>query len=161
MERDPAILQRVPIFGGLTPGTLDFLLSVAATTEVPAGEPFFRQGEHGDAFFLLEAGQVEIIKEASDGRALRIRTLEAGDCFGEMALLAVMPRSATVRAVTDCTAVRITSGDLFRLYERDLAQFTMLTMNLGREVCRRLHATDELLFRLAPDAAAAEGETPK
>ena len=59
----------------------------------------------------------------------------------------LFPRSASIRALADCSAIELTPDDLLRLYEHDLEQFTLVQMNIGREVCRRLRATDELLFR--------------
>ena len=76
-----------------------------------------------------------------------MREFVPGDCFGEMALMDLFPRSASIRALADCTAIELTPDDLMRLYEHDLEQFTLVQMNIGREVCRRLRATDELLFR--------------
>jgi hypothetical protein len=51
-----------------------------------------------------------------------------------------------VRAEEDCSAIEITPADLMRLAETDMEQFALIQMNIGREVCRRLRATDELLF---------------
>jgi CRP-like cAMP-binding protein len=53
-----------------------------------------------------------------------------------------------VRAEEDCRALELGADDLLALFERDPEQFTLVQMNIGREVCRRLRATDELLFRL-------------
>jgi CRP-like cAMP-binding protein len=76
-----------------------------------------------------------------------VRELGPGDCFGEMALMDLFPRSASVIARDDCRALEIAAGDLLDLYEHDVEQFALVQMNMGREVCRRLRATDELLFR--------------
>jgi CRP-like cAMP-binding protein len=60
----------------------------------------------------------------------------------------IFPRSATVCAVEDCRAIEIATSALQRLAERDMEQFALIQMNIGREVSRRLRATDELLFRV-------------
>jgi CRP-like cAMP-binding protein len=65
-----------------------------------------------------------------------------------MALLDLFPRSASVRAVDDCRAIEIGSAALYRLFEHDAEQFALIQMNIAREVCRRLRATDERLFQL-------------
>lgn len=75
-----------------------------------------------------------------------LRTLNEGDCFGEMALIDNGPRSASVRAVEDCVAIEISATDLYRVYELDLKQFALIQMNMGREVCRRLRQADDMLF---------------
>ena len=148
MSQPIEVLQSLAVFAGLTRGTLEFLLARAKPVVVDAGHYFFREGDAGCALYVLESGHVEALK-ARDGKVLHLASLGPGDCVGEMALLAVTPRSASVRATTRCEALRIENGDLRALYTHDLEQFAMIMMNMGREVCRRLYATDELLFRVA------------
>jgi CRP/FNR family cyclic AMP-dependent transcriptional regulator len=76
-----------------------------------------------------------------------LQYLARGDCFGEMALIDLNPRSASVVAVEDCIALEISHQALYVLYEHYLEQFTLIQMNL-REVSRRLRALDERLSRL-------------
>ena len=57
------------------------------------------------------------------------------------------PRSASVRAAEDCTALRVSAANLYQVYARDLKQFALIQMNMSREVCRRLRDSDERLFR--------------
>ena len=145
MERDAALLRDVAAFAGLTRETLAFLLERADTVEVAAGDHFFAEGEQGDSIFILEAG-VAAVDRSVDGRVYRVRTLDRGACFGEIAVLSIVRRTAAVRAIEDCVAVRITAGHLRQLYAADLGQFTMLVMNLGREVCRRFVDLDRRYF---------------
>jgi hypothetical protein len=51
-----------------------------------------------------------------------------------------------VRASQDCSAIRISSADLYRIYGHDLKQFALIQMNMGREVCRRLRDANSRLF---------------
>jgi CRP-like cAMP-binding protein len=95
---------------------------------------------------VLEAGRAVVMK-AWRGRDFILNDLGPGDCFGEMALMDLQPRSASVRAETDCRAIEVGNDDLLHLYACDVEQFALLQMNIGREVCRRLRATDDLLFR--------------
>jgi CRP/FNR family transcriptional regulator, cyclic AMP receptor protein len=57
------------------------------------------------------------------------------------------PRSASVRAVEDCTAIRLSAANLYQIYQQDLKQFALIQMNMGREVTRRLRKPDNQLFR--------------
>lgn len=141
------LLQRMPIFGALRDDTLDFLLGQTKPMAVRAGEFFFREGDVPNGLFVLEQGQASVLK-GWDGHPVLLRHLNVGDCFGEMALMDLQPRSAAVRADVDCEALRLDSGDLYRLCKHDLEQFAVIQMNMGREVCRRLRAVDEDLFRL-------------
>jgi CRP/FNR family cyclic AMP-dependent transcriptional regulator len=147
------MLQRMPVFGAIREDALRLLLEHCRPVEVPAGGYFFRENDAADSMFVLEAGRASVIKSWR-GREFVLHGLDAGDCFGEMALMDLFPRSASVRADEDCRAIELTNADLLHLFERDAEQFALIQMNIGREVCRRLRATDNLLFR------ATVGDTP-
>ncbi|MET0542413.1 MAG: cyclic nucleotide-binding domain-containing protein [Variovorax sp.] len=140
------MLQQMPIFGGISEATLEFLLAPAPTVDVPAGDFFFQEGDSPHGMFVLEAGRVTIFKSWK-GRSLLLHRLKQGDCFGEMSLLDLSPRSASVRADAPCTAVALTPANLYRLYEHNTAQFALIQMNIGRELSRRLRIVDDLLLR--------------
>ncbi|MDF1811469.1 MAG: cyclic nucleotide-binding domain-containing protein, partial [Verrucomicrobiales bacterium] len=90
-------------------------------------------------------GQVAVLKEWEDKEFL-LRKLKVGDCFGEMALMDFLPRSAAVVAVEDSKAIQIKPPTMREVFAADIEQFTMIEMNMGREVCRRLRASDKLIF---------------
>jgi len=150
MADSTELLRKISIFGALRPDTLDELLGKAKRMEVAAGEIFMREGEPGGDLYIVESGRAEVFKERSGkgGKPVRIRLaeLQRGDCFGETSILAIMPRCASVAAMTDCTALRLLNTDLLDLYQRDIHEFAVLILNLGREVARRLWVTNELLL---------------
>jgi CRP-like cAMP-binding protein len=148
-----AMLQRMPIFGALEERALQLLVEASRPAEVLAGEAFFREGDEARSMFVIESGHAVATRRWKD-RDVELNRFGPGDCFGEMALMDLHPRSATVRALEDCRAIEFGPPELMRLYEADLEQFTLLQMNLGRELSRRLRATDDLLF------SAAMGEMP-
>ncbi|HEY2255630.1 MAG TPA: cyclic nucleotide-binding domain-containing protein, partial [Variovorax sp.] len=134
------LLQQMPVFGAVTAQTIEFLLAAAPVLALPRGAYFFHEGDPPKGMFVLESGRVTIAKSWGDHQLL-IRRLGQGDCFGEMALLDLFPRSASVRADEDCSAIEITSANLYRLYEHDIEQFTLIQMNIAREMSRRLRVT--------------------
>jgi CRP/FNR family transcriptional regulator, cyclic AMP receptor protein len=148
------LLQRMPIFGAIDEAALRFLLSRARQATRAAGEHFFLEGDEAQSMFVLATGRVSVTKRWQ-GRDYMLRPLGPGDCFGEMALMDMHPRSASVRADAGCHALELGTDDLLALYERDAAQFALIQMNMGREVCRRLRELDEMLFR-----AQMNGELP-
>ncbi len=140
------LLQQMPIFGAIDDEALQFLLDPVPSITVAKGDYFFRENDPADRMYVLESGRVAVFKEW-DGRELLLRHLGEGDCFGEMALLDLFPRSASVRAVDDCRAIALGPEHLYRLYEHDAKQFAMIQMNIGREMSRRLRDVDDRLFR--------------
>jgi CRP-like cAMP-binding protein len=152
------LLQSMPVFGAIRNDALEILLRHAREVAVLAGDFFFRENDPASSMFVLEAGRAAVVK-GWQGRDLVLHTLGAGDCFGEMALMDLFPRSASVRADEDCRAIEFSATDLLHLFERDAEQFALIQMNIGREVCRRLRAADELLFQARMGEAGAGPET--
>jgi len=145
-KRSREMLQGMPVFGGISEQTLGFLLQLADTHVVASDHYFFHEGDNATSMFVLEEGRAAVLK-SRDGNELEIDQLEQGDCFGEMALLDLYPRSCSIRAIGPCKVKEISQLSLFKLYEQDLEQFTIIQMNIGREISRRLRLSSEKLFQ--------------
>src|SRR5436189_34783 len=92
-KAQPDRLLAIEMFAPLPAPTLELLASSLERISVPAGETVFRQGDHGDHFYIVDSGEIEI---EIDGRVANV--LEPGDHFGEIALLRDISRTATARA---------------------------------------------------------------
>jgi CRP-like cAMP-binding protein len=139
------LLQQMPIFGGIRTEILQLLLALCPIVSAPANEFFFREHDQADSMFVLEIGKIAVLKSWR-GQDYLLQSLKEGDCFGEMAAMDLCPRSASVRAVEDCIAIRISAAHLYEVYAQDLKQFALIQMNMGREVCRRLREANNRLF---------------
>jgi CRP-like cAMP-binding protein len=144
------LLQGMPFFGAISDRSISLILELSETLSIQAGDYFFHQGDRGDSLYLLEKGRVVIFKKAGSQQHI-MRHVETGDCFGELALIDFTPRSASVLAETDCTAIKIPSSALHRLYQQDPEQFLIIQMNIAREVSRRLRASDDRWFQFQID----------
>ncbi len=144
-EHKLSFLKGIPAFGALTPSALSFLVQHAHFVSVPKEQYFYHENDPAESFYVLETGKVMVLKNW-EGQEYRLRYLEAGDCFGEMALIDMMSRSASVKAVTDCHSLELNIDDLHQLYKHDIEQFLILYMNLAREISRRLRIADRRLF---------------
>ena len=100
------LLQQMPIFGGISHDTLGYLQDQAHIVSVPQGEFFFDEGELADAVYVLDKGQAFVYKSWR-GDNYRLNSLHVGDCFGEMAIIEMSRRSAAVKAVENCEAIRL------------------------------------------------------
>jgi CRP/FNR family transcriptional regulator, cyclic AMP receptor protein len=152
------LFQGMPVFGAIHDDALQVLLDHASTVVLAKGEYFFHENDQASSMFVLESGRAAVIKRWQD-RDYVLNNMVAGDCFGEMALLDLFPRSASVRAEEECHAIELAAADLLLLYEHDAEQFALIQMNIGREVSRRLRVTDELLFRALMGEKPADPET--
>ena len=151
------LLKKMPVFGGAKDETLAFILEQTRDFMVGAGECFFREGDRAESIYVLEGGRVEVVR-SHDGQDVRLNELGPGDCFGEMSLIECRNRSATVRALEDCTAIELPLETLHALYEHDLDQFALIQMNIAREISRRLRAADRRIFESMVAARETGGE---
>jgi CRP-like cAMP-binding protein/predicted MFS family arabinose efflux permease len=95
-ERELQLLRGIDIFKPLPPPVLESLARALVPVSVEPGREVFRQGELGDRFYIVAAGEVDIV---SDGRVVAVTG--PGGYFGEISLLRDVPRTATVRAKDD------------------------------------------------------------
>jgi len=106
-----ADLGAMPIFSHLDSSQLQALAGAVKPVRYPVGARIVVQGEPGDRFFALRAGQVAVEVELPSGLSREVARLGPGDCFGETALLDRVPRTASVRALTEVEAAVLTSAD--------------------------------------------------
>jgi hypothetical protein len=90
------LLLRVPVLAVLAPRIVERLARDAVPEDVPSGEVVVRTGDPGSLFYVIASGRVDVTVDGT-----LVRELGAGDWFGEIALLHDVPRTATVRALTD------------------------------------------------------------
>jgi hypothetical protein len=106
-EGDIALLRTVEVFDPLPLPALEQLATGLTSRRVASGATVFSQGDAADGCYVIESGRAEVV---GDGR--RVATLGPGDLVGEIALLRRVPRTATVRALTDLD-LRHLEGDRF------------------------------------------------
>jgi putative peptide zinc metalloprotease protein len=112
-------LRDLPLFAGAAPRQLDLLAVKLQIRAFQPGEVLLRQGDPGDAFYIVREGSVEVVGR-QDRRSKRLSILKAGDFFGEVALLRNQPRSATVRGMSEGSVWRLERDDFRELVGRYL-----------------------------------------
>jgi CRP-like cAMP-binding protein len=141
---DREFLARTPIFGGLPGEVLDRLNAAAAIVDMPAGAQLVGEGELAKHLFIVCEGGLEILKRGSHGSPVRLAVL-AGDCVGEMPLIDIQPRSATVRAVGPSVVFRVDHGEIARLRQASTEVYTLLVLKHRARDQRRLRRADQVL----------------
>ena len=131
-----AVFQRLPLFRDLGRRTLDELTEELTWFSLPAGEPLFHQGAHGDALFVLVSGMLAVTINDNRGRTRRIGYIHAGETVGELALISGEPRSATVTALRDSTLFGLDQSAFQRLIDRHPATSGQLLRMLAERQVR-------------------------
>ena len=144
----PGELRSIGLFGAMSDEVLAHLTSSLSVMTPSAGDVVFREGDEASDMYVVISGEVEILKRSKRGVDERVALLGPGDWFGEMSIVDVQPRSATVRALAPGRLLRITAADLDALYRHDVKSYVLIVLNMARELSRRLRVADGILADL-------------
>lgn len=136
-------LRSVPLFASLGDEDARTLRGLLTVRRLPRGALLFRQGDAGDAMFLIEAGRVRVYITDEAGEEVTLAELAHGDFFGEMSLVEGKPRTANVRAVEDTRLAALSREDFIGFVRRN----TDVALAMVSAISERLRRTDELLRR--------------
>ncbi len=125
------LLANVPLFAGLSKRELGDIAYVADELDVPAGRTLMKEGERGREFLVIETGTVKVTRK---GRP--VRELGPGDWFGEIALIADIPRTATVTTTSEVRVLVLTD----RAFDKLIRDVPSITYKVLRSVGDRLAA---------------------
>ena len=142
-----AFLSKHSMFGGLTEEELEVIHKLLDEKHYAKGSCILHQGEPNNSVYFILDGSVSIRKHSlsDDAKDREITVLHTGDSFGEMELIDIQSCAASVVCLTDTTVITLSNKGLYTLSKSHLMTYTMIILNLAREISRRLRDTDNLL----------------
>jgi CRP-like cAMP-binding protein len=141
-----SLLARAPLFADLEPTELRSLGAEARRRTYPKGDYICRQGDPGEALFVLIDGRVKVFVTSEEGDEMILATLQPPDVFGELALIDGGPRSASIQALEPATVLLLTRATLLDLVSREPAVSEVLLRSLGGLVRRMIEQAGDLVF---------------
>jgi CRP-like cAMP-binding protein len=162
LEEIITFLLEADMFGDLDPNELSQIVHIMQVQGLRPGQYVFREGDEGDAWYVIYEGEVEVIKDPGTGPRV-LAVLGRLSCFGEMAILDGSSRSATVRARTDATAFRFPRVDFDELLSDNTLAAYKLVLQMALVLVSRQRATTTRLVELLQqdaDPAVREGLEP-
>lgn len=144
-------LPSIALFGGLEEKTLRRIIKLMGEHHFEKDAEICKQGEAGRAMFLVREGEVVVYRDNEEGRRMKMIRMGPGEFFGEMTLIDIQKRSATVLAQKASLIFSLSNRDLYTLYQEDVAGYVMVLQNLCRELSRRLRATNQRLQTMASE----------
>jgi len=129
------------LFRDLAEEVIGKIADMAVTRELAAGQILFSKGDPGDALYGVMSGRIRISAGAPSGKEVVLNTIEAGEVFGEIALLDGRPRTADAVAAVHSELMRIRRRDFIHYMESE----PRLATHLLEMLCQRVRATSELV----------------
>jgi CRP/FNR family transcriptional regulator, cyclic AMP receptor protein len=143
-----AFLLATPFFGGLSDASLDLLVSMLVERRFEVGATVVAEGEPGRSMFIVHSGKLDVSRRADAEHAIHMADLEPGDFFGEMTLIEMQNRSATVVVERPTVLYELTARQLYSFYKSDVHAYVIVMQNINRELCRRLRRADHRIAEL-------------
>lgn len=153
-------LPSIALFGGLEESTLKRVIGMLGEHHFEPGTEICKQGEAGRAMFLIRHGEVIVCRDdEGGGHRRKLVRMATGEFFGEMTLIDIQKRSATVIVEKPSLIYSLGNRDLYKLYQDDTAGYVMILQNLCRELSRRLRVTNNRLHSLATETDDGDTRT--
>lgn len=150
LQEDVELLRNIPLFAKIEPSKLKLLAFTAQRLTYNAGESLFHQGDEGDSAYIIVDGDADVLVDSPSG-PITVATVGKNDFVGEIAILCDVPRTATITAKTTLTTMRISKELFFQL----VSQFPQMSIEIMRELARRLEVTTRQLQEALSKAEAA------
>lgn len=141
-------LRGIGLFGALSDDVLSQFARTLTVRVIEPGVTLFREGDDGREMFVVLQGELEVLKRSHRGTDARVALLGPGDWVGDMSIVDIQPRSASVRSLAPTRLLRISAADLDAIYRSDLKAYSIVILNIARELSRRLRVTDGILADL-------------
>jgi len=143
-------LRRIKVFAGLSDFQIQRFISLMEMRQVKQWEVVVREGDIGDAMYLILQGELRV-RLMVQGRESLLATLPTGEFFGEISLFDTGPRSADVVANVDSLLLKISAEAFHKLVVQEPALAAPFLMAVGKTMTARLRASnkryhDSLLF---------------
>lgn len=149
LQEEVELLRNIPMFAKLEPSKLKLLAFTSERLAFDTGNALFRQGEPGDAAYIIIDGEASVEVDSPSG-PIKVATLGRNDFVGEIAILCDVPRTATVVAATNLVTLRISKELFFRL----ITEFPQMAVEIMRELAHRLEMTTARLRQVVNENAS-------
>ncbi len=140
LREEVETLRQIPLFAKVDPSKIKLLAFTSERVTFQAGDFLCQQGEMGDAAYVIISGQAEVMVNTPSG-PITVATMQKNDVVGEIAILINIPRTATIKAASELTTLKITK----ELFLRMITEFPEMSVEMMRVLAERLVRTTEEL----------------
>lgn len=149
LDHEVDLLRRIPIFAKIEPAKLKLLAFTSERIAFDGGQTMFLQGDASDAAYVIIEGAADVLVNTPSGE-ISVATLEKNALVGEIGIFCDVPRTATVRAISDVDTLKIEKRNFFQLIQ----EFPEMGAEIVRELAARLAQTTSDLTQTRNELAS-------
>ncbi len=138
LQRDMALLSKLPLFSGLSPALLKLLAFTSEHRAFAAGDVLFHQGDPTDGAYVVLSGELDAVRIADDGRETLLGHIGPNEVVGELAVICDVPRTATVRAGPQTSTLFLERDLLLDLITKDVGVASTLLKSTSQRLAQVL-----------------------
>ena len=150
LQQDVDVLRKIPLFAKIEPARLKLLAFTSEHVEFRAGEAVCRQGDPGDAAYIVLEGEADVLVSSEAG-PVKVATIGRNDIVGEIAILCDVPRTATIKAREPLNTLKISKDTFYRM----VGEFPTMAIEIMRELAHRVEDTNKKLREATANNKAA------
>jgi len=136
LDQEVDILRKIPLFADVDPPKLKLMAFASERLTFKPGEPVVRQGDPGDAAYVIIAGTADVVVQTPSG-PLTVASMQCNDIVGDIAILIDVPRTATVTATSELVTLKLTKELFYQL----VTDFPEIAIQIMRVLATRLENT--------------------
>ncbi len=140
LNEEVEILQNIPLFSKIEPSKLKLLAFTSDRLTFAPGQELFHQGDPGDAAYIIIDGEADVTIDTPAGE-ISVAKVGKNDFIGEIAILCDVPRTATIKALSEVTTLAISKDLFFQM----VTEFPDMAIEIMRELAHRLERTTSQL----------------
>ncbi len=145
MEDVLPIIKNVTIFSGLSDSEARTICESCSVLLAKVGEIILQEATPATEIFIILNGKVTVVLGLKDDPMV-LTEFGPGNCIGEASVIGIQEHSASAVVTETATLLVLSRQVLMNIFETDKSLFSMLILNIAREIARRLHHTDEVLL---------------
>ena len=147
LNEEVEVLKGVPLLSKIEPAKLKLLAFTSERVNYAAGQELCRQGEPGDAMYVILGGVADVLIDTPSGQ-IQVAEMKKNDFVGEIAILCDVPRTATIKAREPLNTLKISKDTFYRM----VGEFPTMAIEMMRELA---HRVEDMNVKLAEARAAA------
>jgi len=139
------LLQKVTVFSGFSEEQIRNICKKCSFINAVAGDTIIEEKKPATEILILLKGKVTIVLGLHEN-PFELVEFGPGNCIGETSVIGIQEHSASVVAKENTTLLVLSRQVLMDIFETDKSLFSLLILNIARELARRLHRTDKIIL---------------